>query len=185
MTNLITLTSSDFILLLGTLVLGLIYIKMVWIATEIKYFKQRVDKSLLKANAIELLILLLQVLIIFILPLPKTPYDGLITIVGVLLFISGVFFVLWGRSTIKLSWQQNHLVTGGAFAVSRNPIYLGFFFLYVGFCVAIQSWLIILRIPQFISFYKSAVAEEKVLEKNFGEKYLKYKGKVPRLLFGM
>ena len=75
--------------------------------------------------------------------------------------------------------KQNKLVTKGPFAFSRNPIYLGFLLLYFGYAAAILSWLIILRLPLALYFYKSAKKEEINLEKKFGKEYTEYKSRVP------
>jgi protein-S-isoprenylcysteine O-methyltransferase Ste14 len=172
------------------LTLVIITIKVVWIRTELKFSKERFNMAMFKTNAVEALILAFQTLAAYVTPLPKTAFNGYITVLGIEMFIIGVVLVFWARHVMQQSWgvpgehakKQNSLVTSGPFAFSRNPIYVGFALLYLGFAIAIQSWLIILRIPLLIYFYKSAVKEEKLLEKMFGEKYLKYKFKVPRFL---
>src|SRR5207245_2102885 len=151
----------------------------------------RVNMEMVKTNTIEALILFFQIAAAYITPLPKTPFDGFITLGGFLMYIAGIIFALWGRQSMRHVWgipgqedatRQDTLITTGAFAITRNPIYVGFMLIYLGFAIAIKSWLIILRIPLLIYFYRSALAEEKIQERKYGEKYLSYKSRVPRFL---
>ncbi len=173
------------------LTLGIILIKASWIRTELKFSKDRLNAEMIKTNGIEALILVLTILAAIYTPIPQTPLSWLITLTGVLMYLGGFVFALWGRKVMSDSWgipgvrdtkKQKDLVTHGPFAYSRNPIYIGFLMLYFGFAFAIQSWLVILRIPLAIYFYKSAIREEKNLEKIYGEEYKKYKKRVPRFL---
>ncbi len=175
-------------ILIFILTVGIILIKIFWIHTEIKFFRTRVNRTMLKTNLIEAVILILQILAAIYFPLPKIQLSQAIVIVGVGMYITGAFLALWARVAMDKVWgipgeyskNQDKLITTGPFAFSRNPIYLGFLLLYFGFAIAIMSWLVILRIPLLIYFYKSAKAEEKILEEKFGSKYLTYKSSVPR-----
>jgi protein-S-isoprenylcysteine O-methyltransferase Ste14 len=176
-------------LLVILLTIGIVVIKIIWIQTEIKYFKARINFGMFKTNAVEGLILLLQIVAVYLTPLPQ---NGIVILIGLVMYIAGIIFALWGRASMQHVWgipgqddaqRQDTLITTGAFAISRNPIYVGFTLLYLGFAIAIESWLIILRIPLLIYFYKSVFVEEKIQEKKFGEKYLKYKSRVSRFLF--
>lgn len=169
------------------LTLGIIAIKIFWISTEIRYFKNRLNFTMFKTNLIEALILFLQIYVAFYYPLPKTQFDNMLVWIGIAMYLSGIILALWARLTMNKVWgipgehssQQKELTTTGPFAFSRNPIYLGFLLIYFGFSIAIRSWLIVLRIPLALYFYKSALKEEKLLEKKFGQKYLSYKSRVP------
>lgn len=188
----LTIHTAEYNTLVDILVVSIILLKILWIRTEIHYFKKRVNFSMFKTNALEALILFLQLAVVYMIPIPFPQYEYAFMIIGTGMLVIGFIFALMGRATMKKSWgipgehhtQQDELVTSGIFSISRNPIYVGFFLIYTGFCVAIQSWLIILRLPLFIYFYKSAVTEEKLLEKTFGEKYVNYKKRVPRFLLG-
>lgn len=172
------------------LTLGIIIIKAHWIHTEIKFSKERINMDMIKTNAVEAAILTLTILAAIYTPLPQGPLSWLITLSGVAMYIGGFVLAIWSKNTMSKSWgvpgehhkKQSKLVTEGPFGFSRNPIYLGFLMLYFGFAIAIQSWAIILRIPLAIYFYKSAVREEKNLEKIFGKEYTKYKKRVPRFI---
>jgi protein-S-isoprenylcysteine O-methyltransferase Ste14 len=169
---------------------GLILTKTIWLRTELRFNKNRFNIAMIKTNIVEAIILLLQIVVVYLFPLPNTPLDEWILSVGVAMYIAGMVLAFWGRKSMKQSWgvpgehaaKQNSLVTTGPFNFSRNPLYVGFLLIYFGFALAIKSWLIILRIPLAIYFYKSAVREEKLLEKTFGSEYSTYKSQVPRFL---
>ena len=173
------------------LTLGIVIIKAFWIRTEIKFARERINMTMIKTNGVEATILILQILASIYTPLPQGPLSWLITLTGILMYIGGFILAVWARNTMSASWgvpgthdkdKQAKLVTSGPFAFSRNPIYVGFLMIYLGYAIAIQSWLIILRIPLIMYFYKSAKAEEKNLEKLFGHDYTEYKKRVPRFL---
>lgn len=178
------------IILLVLLTLGIIIIKTVWIRTELHFSKKRFNLTMVKTNGIEALIIVLQILASIYTPVPKTPFNGILIVVGTLMYIVGYILAFWGRTSMSKSWgipgehvaKQNKLITTGPFAFSRNPIYIGFLLIYFGYAAAILSWLIILRIPLAFYFYKSAKLEEKKLEHMFGKQYLDYKAKVPRFI---
>jgi protein-S-isoprenylcysteine O-methyltransferase Ste14 len=169
------------------LTLRIIIIKIVWIRTEIRFSHERVNFQMFKTNAIEALIIILQILAAIFTPLPKSFFTNLLVIVGLVMYFAGFILAFWGRNTMQQSWgvpgehaaKQNKLVTKGPFAFSRSPIYLGFLLLYFGYAAAILSWLLILRIPLAMYFYRSAKKEEINLEKKFGKEYTEYKKKVP------
>lgn len=179
-----------FSLLVIILTLAIVAIKVEWISTELKFSKERFNMHMFKTNAIEAVILILQIVAAYITPFPHTKFNWIIQLSGILMFVLGTILVFWAKNTMRQSWgvpgehvdKQDALVTKGPFAFSRNPIYVGFLLIYFGFAIAILSWLIILRIPLAIYFYKSAVTEEALLEKKFGKVYLAYKSRVPRFI---
>ncbi len=172
---------------IAALTLGIIIIKIVWIHTEIRFSHERVNFQMFKTNAVEALIIVLQILAAIYTPLPKTWWTTLLHFVGIIMYFCGFILAFWARNTMQQSWgvpgvhdkKQNKLVTSGPFTFSRNPIYLGFLLLYFGYAAAILSWLIILRIPLAMYFYRSAKKEEINLEKIFGNEYTEYKKRVP------
>lgn len=174
-------------LYITVLTAGIIIIKAFWIRTEIHFSKERINFEMFKTNAVEALIIILQILTAIYTPLPKSLFTGILMIIGLIMYVLGLVLAVWGRNTMKQSWgvpgehaeKQNKLVTKGPFAFSRNPIYLGFLLLYFGYAAAILSWLIILRIPLAMYFYRSAKKEEINLEKMFGKDYVEYKKRVP------
>jgi protein-S-isoprenylcysteine O-methyltransferase Ste14 len=76
------------------------------------------------------------------------------------------------------------IVTGGIFAISRNPIYLAFCCANIGLGMIFNSWWILLSfLPTAILIYFVAIKPEEIyLERNFGGEYLEYKMRVRRWL---
>ena len=74
------------------------------------------------------------------------------------------------------------LVTGGVFAWTRNPMYVGLTLLLVGLAIALASdWTLVLLVPAALVLHFGVVKrEESYLEAKFGEAYRVYKGNVPR-----
>jgi len=178
-------------MLIATLFLGIILIKLLWILTDPERDRIIRERDFVRSNLIELGIIILQAVAAVAMPLPFGPFTVYIQILGIALYLLGVFFTIWGRMTMRRFWghpgkvhkdRQTELVTGGAFRYSRNPIYVGFLLIYFGYALAIKSVLIILRIPLAIYFYRSIRKEEVNLEKQFGKTYLAYKKRVPRFL---
>jgi protein-S-isoprenylcysteine O-methyltransferase Ste14 len=110
---------------------------------------------------------------------------------GLALYLLGLILCIWARTKMKDTWTPaeqttiNHkkkLVKGGPFSFTRNPIYFGLIMIHAGFFIALKSYLLIMVLYMIWFFSKKAMEEEKILEKDFGSEYLKYKSKVPRFL---
>lgn len=106
-------------------------------------------------------------------------------IVGVILIALGV--ILWIQavliSKIDKNIAENKLVTTGAYAWVRNPIYSAFAIIFTG-VLCLQNNLFLLIFPFIYWVFMSILVkkEEVVLEKTFGEEYLLYKSKVNRCI---
>jgi len=76
------------------------------------------------------------------------------------------------------------LVTSGPYAITRNPIYIGFVLLYFGLAIILTSlWVLALLIPVLIVLQRGVVEREEVfLQRQFGDAYRKYQARVPRWL---
>ncbi len=87
-----------------------------------------------------------------------------------------------GTVTRRRSRDVQRLVTYGAFAWCRNPLYVGNFFAWIGFTVASGVfWFVPVAIVIFAIEYTLIVRyEEGVLESIFGQEYLAYKQRTPR-----
>ena len=74
------------------------------------------------------------------------------------------------------------LVTGGAFAHSRNPGYVGMIVACVGVGLAFDNlWVVpTALLAAMIIHYRVILKEEALLEQAFGEAYLRYKDRVRR-----
>ena len=104
----------------------------------------------------------------------------LLIVIGEAWRLSGVAAA--GTVTRRRSREVQRLVTYGAFAWSRNPLYNGNFLIWMGFAViAGLYWFVPIAALIFAIEYSLIVAyEEGVLESIFGEEYLSYKRRTPR-----
>jgi protein-S-isoprenylcysteine O-methyltransferase Ste14 len=140
--------------------------------------------------------LLLGFVLDHLLPLPvEVPRVGLVhrisvIIAGSLIFIGISLFALgvknFSRAATPLPTNQpaRALVTNGIHGWTRNPIYLGFFLVYVGIGIAGHSpWILVLTMPIAVVIRYGVVArEEAYLERRFGDAYRNYKARVRRWL---
>ncbi len=103
-----------------------------------------------------------------------------LVLLGELIRIAGVAAA--GTVTRRRSREVQRLVTYGAFAWCRNPLYVGNFFAWIGFTVASGVfWFVPVAIIIFAIEYTLIVRyEEGVLESIFGKEYLDYKARTPR-----
>ncbi|MBL0939440.1 MAG: isoprenylcysteine carboxylmethyltransferase family protein [Gemmatimonadaceae bacterium] len=87
-----------------------------------------------------------------------------------------------GTVTRRRSRDVQRLVTYGAFAWCRNPLYVGNFLAWMGFTVVSGVyWFLPVAIAIFAIEYTLIVRyEEGVLESIFGQEYLDYKKRTPR-----
>lgn len=101
-------------------------------------------------------------------------------VVGEAIRLAGVAAA--GTVTRRRSRDVQRLVTYGIFAAVRNPLYVGNFFIWMGFVVISGVWWFLpVAIALFSLEYTLIVAyEEGVLESTFGEEYLRYKAVTPR-----
>lgn len=113
-------------------------------------------------------------------------YKTALTILGLLLIISGIALwlsaVLFQRMDKKIKAGQ--LVTTGAYALVRNPIYSAFLFLFSGILLlAHNKWLLILPLIYWgLLTILLKLTEEKWLIATFGEDYLRYTTSVNRII---
>ncbi len=110
-------------------------------------------------------------------------------IIGLFLFALGLVFSSWSRLWLNYNWntaavgciKYNHqLITNGPFAISRHPVYLGTWFLFFGWQLALNSYFILSSFFLALLIYWQANREEAVLKEHFGEKYIAYQQKVSK-----
>ena len=110
--------------------------------------------------------------------LPMKILGLIIIILGILLWIQAVLI-----SRIDKNITENKLVTTGAYAWVRNPIYSSISLMLTGTLI-LQNNLFLLIIPFIFWLILTLLVkkEEVVLAKVFGEEYLSYKSKVNRCI---
>lgn len=111
----------------------------------------------------------------------KTP----LLIIGIVLIVLGI--ILWIQaviiSKIDKNIAENKLVTTGAYAWVRNPIYSAFTIVFIGvLCLQNNLFLFIFPLIYWLLFSIIVKKEEVLLEKIFGQEYLMYKSKVNRCI---
>lgn len=114
----------------------------------------------------------------------KIKYAGLFV-----LFISLVWTVI-AQGHMKNSWRigidtdtNTELVTGGLFAISRNPVFFGMILSLAGLFLATPNALTMLfLVLGYVLIQIQIRLEEEFLNKEHGQKYSDYKQKVRRLI---
>lgn len=108
----------------------------------------------------------------------------LLVVAGVALITSALRALHRANTTAAPHRPASHLVTSGAFALSRNPIYLANTLVMVGIgLIAGMTWFVPLALAAALLTQKLAVEpEERHLEARFGKKYRDYAKKVRRWL---
>jgi protein-S-isoprenylcysteine O-methyltransferase Ste14 len=79
--------------------------------------------------------------------------------------------------------RSSTLISTGPYALSRNPMYIGWTLLYLGAVLATRNAWMVASLPIVVSLvHREVLREEQILEQAFGEEYLRYQKLVPRYL---
>jgi protein-S-isoprenylcysteine O-methyltransferase Ste14 len=78
--------------------------------------------------------------------------------------------------------SASHLVVGGIFKYSRNPMYVGLFVAILAFGIYVGAWFVFILLPLFVLSinYLQIVPEEIAMHKLFGDEYISYCNSVRR-----
>ena len=126
-----------------------------------------------------------------VIPLDILPTDMVTRVGGWLVFAVGISIAVAGIGYFKRigtpvnpTGRAAQLATGGVYAWTRNPMYLGTVIAFVGLALARNSaWLLILTAALPFALFKLAIArEEAYLTRRFGPAYAAYRAKVRRWL---
>jgi len=109
---------------------------------------------------------------------------GSLILIGLALAAAGIRNFSRASTPVPTNQPTRALVTTGIHGWTRNPIYLGLFFIYGGIGIAASSpWTLILTLPLAIVIRYGVIArEETYLERRFGDTYRDYKARVRRWL---
>jgi protein-S-isoprenylcysteine O-methyltransferase Ste14 len=104
--------------------------------------------------------------------------------VGLLLFLWTLATLWRHRTTVNPYLGASKLCTGGPFRFSRNPIYLGDWFLLVGISLLLETWWPLVFAPLIWIMLRYGVIrhEEAHLQAKFGDAYRRYAARVRRWL---
>lgn len=99
---------------------------------------------------------------------------------GFSIYLLGVIFY----STAGINFATAPLdkpVTKGVYRISRNPIYLGMFFMLIGTGIACASWVfVLLATISIILLHFFVASEERFCLKKYGREYEEYMNRTPR-----
>jgi len=100
--------------------------------------------------------------------------------IGLLVYLVGTFFVIISMINFATT-PLDKPVTKGLYRFSRNPMFIGFFLVYLGVAVACISWVYLLMTVLFILIviYMSPFEEEITLG-HYGTTYEQYMKKTPK-----
>src|SRR5437868_1147405 len=115
-----------------------------------------------------------------------TRRDGLVLLADVLA-TAGLAYSVWGLAYLRRSFsiipEARRLVTGGPYALSRHPVYLGEIATALGVNIASGGWLSALAVAYFIACELLRMRwEERILAQTFPAQYPEYARRVPRYL---
>ena len=98
----------------------------------------------------------------------------------------GAALVSWGMVTLgakRTSGLPEELVARGPYLVTRNPQYVGDFFLFLGVAIFANSEVVaVTHLLTALVLLVAPLAEEPWLEEQYGEAYVAYSQGVPRYL---
>ncbi|MBI5823692.1 MAG: isoprenylcysteine carboxylmethyltransferase family protein [Chloroflexi bacterium] len=105
-----------------------------------------------------------------------------LTFIGFMLGVGAFIEFRKARTTLDPHGSVKMLVTGGIYRLTRNPIYLGFFLMVIGFPLNYGSLWGFVAAPFFATTMSRLVIEkeEAYLEKKFKEQYTGYSSRVRR-----
>ena len=130
-----------------------------------------------KLDRIALLLFVASIIYSFFLPLKLgTAWFFL----GLFVFLFGMIFAFTAGINL-VSTPPDKPATRGLYRISRNPIYLGTFLMFIGIGIACASWLILLLIAISIILQNILIdAEERWCLEKYGDAYREYMNRTPR-----
>lgn len=107
-----------------------------------------------------------------------------LVLIGLGLAFSAAIRFIQARTTLDPHGSVSAIVTDGIYHFTRNPIYLGFVCMLIGFPFSFRTYWGLILSPIFIGLMNILVIqpEENYLEKKFGEPYTSFKSRVRRWL---
>jgi protein-S-isoprenylcysteine O-methyltransferase Ste14 len=100
--------------------------------------------------------------------------------VGFLIYLLGAII----ETTAMLNFFTTPVdkpVTKGVYRISRNPVYLGMFLIFIGISVVCASWVFLLvTVALVILIHISVVSEERWCLEMYGDDYREYMDRTPR-----
>jgi protein-S-isoprenylcysteine O-methyltransferase Ste14 len=110
---------------------------------------------------------------------------------GILFLIAACFFIfpslgqfIRTKNTVMTIRPANTLQTTGIYRITRNPMYQGLVFVYIGLTCIAGNWWNVILLPLLLFVVQQYVIsrEESYLTRQFGDIYSEYKARVRRWL---
>lgn len=115
-------------------------------------------------------------------PGPARWFGWVLCVAGLGIAAAGVLHFRQIRTPVDPTGQATTVATGGIYAWTRNPMYLGTLLAFAGLGLAWPlTWLVLLIPLLAFGLFKLAITrEEAFLERRFGAEYSAYKARVRR-----
>ncbi len=109
---------------------------------------------------------------------------------GVLFCLAGVMMLVWSIISFGKSFRvgidtehPGELITTGVFSFSRNPIYVGFAFFFLGQFLVFPNWTTLIYLSAAVwLLHRQVLREETFLKEHYGEAFSQYCRQVRRYL---
>jgi protein-S-isoprenylcysteine O-methyltransferase Ste14 len=110
--------------------------------------------------------------------------------VGVLFCLAGLLLLLWSLASFQQSFRigidtdsPDRLIVSGAFALSRNPIYVAFAMVLIGEFLIFPNWISLIYLLTGVGLmHRQVLREEDYLKDHYGDTYEQYCYRVRRYL---
>jgi protein-S-isoprenylcysteine O-methyltransferase Ste14 len=110
--------------------------------------------------------------------------------IGVIVLGGSTLFALWARWTLGIMWsgvpalrEKHELRTDGPYRVTRHPIYTGILGMQLGTALIVGSgWIVVAMVVSIGVFLLRITREEQFMLQTFGDQYVHYRRRVPRLV---
>jgi len=100
--------------------------------------------------------------------------------IGLFVYLFGMIFTIVAGINL-INTPLDRPATKGLYRISRNPIYLGTFLIFIGVGIACASWLFLLLIAVFIILQNILIdAEERWCLEKYGDSYREYMDRTPK-----
>lgn len=112
----------------------------------------------------------------------KVHFVGLLNYLGAAVYLLGVLLLI--ISTVNFALPKDvDLRTHGIYRFSRNPMYVGYFFYFLGCVLLTESLILLISLIAFqISAHWIILAEERWCQNKFGDQYRQYQVSVRRYI---
>jgi protein-S-isoprenylcysteine O-methyltransferase Ste14 len=171
-------------------------IKLILITALIIFYAIRWRRSVLKRaskNKINILLFICEILILFLVIIQLTDLDPfkfrsypVINYLGLILALAGAAFASIARITLKKNYVPasaaglpENLTSAGIYKIVRHPSYLGTLLAFIGFEIALSSYLIIIALIFLMMIIWQIKKEEKMLAEAYKSEWQDFVKKTP------